>query len=929
MSQLHRSCLRHSVAFAVALCVSPYPAAIAKDSGSRQDAVQNSKDEDPKAALIALKNAIRKSPQDPATHVKIAKLYFQLGDAASAAREARAARDLKGGEADYLPVLLDAMLARKEFKEIYDLVEPADRSPALESKVRTALGTAAVRLGYDAKAEALLRDAIKLDPKVVEPRIELARFLSGTRPEEAVRVIDEAIAATPKSAELLQVKGDMAWSRGDVNGALRLFSEALEIDPDHQLARLSRANVNVARGEFAAADQDLDPILQATPKNFMANYLRGLEYVKQRNYVAADQIFSTIAGALTAFPYGYFVQGATKFALGQFGLAENILREYLDHFPTDSNATRLIARAALRQHGAPRAIDYLKPLADKSPPDAATLNLLGNAYMADRKPEAALQQFEKAATLDPGNTAIKTQVAVAEISAGQAGQGLAQLEELFSGEAGATIAGPTLVLAEVRAGHMDKAAEVAKSLIKRDPANLLYQILLGEVGVAQRDYAGAETAFRAVLSRNPDFSAATRDLAQLYATTGRSDDAKRIYSDVLAKNPTDTMALLGLAGLAIDERKWPEAIDLLNRARAAATYDPTPGLKLVALYELRRDWNSAKAVAAELYAQFPRDVNVVVAFGRTQLNSGDTNAAISSYKLAHRLAPDSTPLRSAYLVLLKQAKYFREARDVLKEAIIREPQNASLEADLIRADAAIDGVDTAVSKAREAAASDPGNSTYDVVSAELYEKAGRGQEAVSLLENAVASRPTEKGLAPALARLYVRMGLPAKAEAFLNTQLKVDPNDLAARSELAFYYAGQKNDAAAISEYSRLVEDHPADPTALNNLACLYQRQGELGIARELAQRAFKISPGDAHIGDTLGWILVKQGAAETALAYLNAASLRAPEDLDVQYHLAVALHRVGRAADARAMLERLLGSAGSFADRAEAEKLMLELKRS
>jgi putative PEP-CTERM system TPR-repeat lipoprotein len=408
MSQLQLGCLWRSAVFAAALCVAPYPAAIAKDSGSLQDVVQSSKDEDPKAALITLKSAIRKSPHDPALHVKIASLHFQLGDAASAEREARAARDLKGDEADYLDVLLDAMLARNEFKEIYDLIEPGDRSPVLESKVRTALGTAAVRLGYDTKAEALLRDAIKLDPSVVEPRIQLARFLSAAHPEEAVGVIDEAIAANPKSAELLQVKGDMLWSRGDASGAVRLFGEALEIDPDYQLAHLSRANVNVARGEFAAADQDLDPILQASPKNFMANYLRGLEYVKRQNYIAADQIFHTIAAGFTAFPYGYYMQGATKFALGQFDEAESILRDYLKHFPSDPRATRLIARAALQQHGAPRAIDYLKPLADNSMPDAATLNLLGDAYMADGKPQAALQQFEKAATLDPGNATIKT-----------------------------------------------------------------------------------------------------------------------------------------------------------------------------------------------------------------------------------------------------------------------------------------------------------------------------------------------------------------------------------------------------------------------------------------------------------------------------------------------------------------------------------------
>ena len=361
MSALHRGYLWQSVALAVVLCVSPYPAAIAEDFGALQDAVKHPQDEDPKAALVTLKNAIRKSPQDPAIHVKIAKLYFQLGDVASAEREARTARELKGSEADYLPVLLDAMLARKEFKDIYDQIEHGERNPVLESKVRTALGTATVRLGYDAKAEALLRDAIKLDPSVVEPRIQLARFLGGTNPEEAVGVIDEAIAATPKSAELLQLKGDMLWSRGDANGAVRLFGEALDINPDYQLARLSRANVNVARGEFAAADQDLDPILQASPKNFMANYLRGWEYVKRANYTAADEIFHTIAAGFDAFPYGYYMQGATKFALGQFGPAESNLRDYLKHFPTDPHATRLIAQAALQQHGAPRAIDYLNP----------------------------------------------------------------------------------------------------------------------------------------------------------------------------------------------------------------------------------------------------------------------------------------------------------------------------------------------------------------------------------------------------------------------------------------------------------------------------------------------------------------------------------------------------------------------------------------
>jgi len=781
-----------SLALAVALWLVTCPGAAAEESALGKDAEQYLADGNPKAALITLKSAVRRSPLDPAIHAQLARVYLRLDDAASAEREARAMRDLKCDEAEYLSVLIDALLLQKKFKDIFDLIEPGDRDPVLESKVRTALGTAAVRLGYDGRAEALLRDAIKLDPGAVAPRIQLAWFLNGTRPKEAEGVIDEAIAANPQSAELLLNKGDILWSRGDANDAVLLFDEALKMDPNYQLASLRRANVNIARGELTAADDDLDPILKASPKNFMANYLRGLEQVKQQQYVAADRTLDRISSDFPSFPVGYYLQGATKLALGQFEAAEVLLGYYLNRFPGDPNVRRLIARAALQQHGAPRAIDYLKPLVDSSPADGAILTLLGNAYMADDKPELALRQFEKAATLDPKNTTIKTHVAVAEINSGQGSQGLAQLEQLFADEAGATVAGPTLVLAELRAGHLDKAFEAATALIRQDSENALYLTLLGEVRVAQTDFAGAEAAFLAALARNPEFTAASGELAQLYAKTGRNDDAKKVYAALLSKNVTNTTALLRLADIAIAEHKSSEAVDLLNRARAANKFDPTAGLKLVGLYQRRHDWDSAKTVAAELYALFPRDVSIVLAFGRAQQEAGDINAAISAYKLAHQLLPDSIAIQSSYVSLLKQAKYFREARNILQEAVDRDPQNASQKGDLIRVDAEIGGVDEAVARAREFTAADPGNSLYELVSAELYEKAGRAGEAVALLENTIAARPADDGLAPALSRLYVRIGMPAKAEALLKARLTADPTDAVARSELAFFTWAKK-----------------------------------------------------------------------------------------------------------------------------------------
>jgi tetratricopeptide (TPR) repeat protein len=79
-------------------------------------------------------------------------------------------------------------------------------------------------------------------------------------------------------------------------------------------------------------------------------------------------------------------------------------------------------------------------------------------------------------------------------------------------------------------------------------------------------------------------------------------------------------------------------------------------------------------------------------------------------------------------------------------------------------------------------------------------------------------------------------------------------------------------------------------------------------------------------IEDTLGWILLAQGEADKALTYLSAANLSAPKNPDIQYHQAVALTRLGRTGDVQARLEMLLGA--TFSDRAEAEKLLQQLKR-
>jgi putative PEP-CTERM system TPR-repeat lipoprotein len=882
---------------------------------------------DPRAAEIELRNALLDAPKDPTIHLRLSAVYLLLGNNADAAREAKTAGTLGAEEASYLPPLMDALLRERKFGELLGGVSAGNRAPSLESKVREGRALAYAGLRDYNEALANLHEAVRLDPESPQPQIALARVLLSTREAaKAETVIDQVLAKNPRSADALSVKGQILAVRGAWDDAMHKFNEALEIDPKNLQAHLGRANLYLLHQDATNADKDLNPVLASAPNNAAANYLRALELAQHRQFSAANQLLDKISPAFPDLVEGYYLQGVVQDALGQVEQAENNLTKYVARVPDSAKAVRLLAVIAMRRGGAARAIDDLKQLLEKSPADVATLSLLGKAYLADGKPEIAMAQFEAAAKLAPQNPQVNTQLAVSQINTGQGEQGLALLENVFESEAGATVAGPVLVLTELRVGHVDKAAEVAQALVAKDNNNPVYQTLLGLVRFVGHDYKGAETALRAVVAREPGFAPATHNLAQVYIATGRRDEARKAYEALVAQKPNNVTALLALADLAMADRDWKAAADYVNRARSAAPADPKPGIALVDLYLQQQNYRDAKSIGAELLTLFPKDPGVLDAQARIQRATGDAAGAAATYRRAFEMAPKSAMIRGRYLAALLAAKDFKTARDVLTEALAREPSNVAIKGDLIRVEADIDGIDAGIAKAHEFAAQDPNNPAYDLVVAELYEKAGRAADAIALLEKRQEAKPAE-AVMMRLVQLYMSGGQPAKAEALLQARLEKEPGDLSARIAYASQYLQRQELDRAREEFERVVAQSPTSVVALNNLAWLYQQQGDIAKARSMAERAVALAPRNAAIADTLGWIMMAQGDTGTALKYLKTAGASS-HNPDIQYHLAVALKKTGQPADAKTLLESILSSGATFPSKADAEKLLQELKK-
>ena len=125
----------------------------------------------------------------------------------------------------------------------------------------------------------------------------------------------------------------------------------------------------------------------------------------------------------------------------------------------------------------------------------------------------------------------------------------------------------------------------------------------------------------------------------------------------------------------------------------------------------------------------------------------------------------------------------------------------------------------------------------------------------------------------------------------------------------------------SIAHHQKLKEQDGNNPMILNNLAWLYQSVGDPRALAE-ARRAYELSPRAAVVKDTYGWVLVSQGSVDQGVKLLEEATALAPDEPEIQYHLALGRVKQGRKDDACALLETIMESDADFHQREDARKL-------
>ncbi len=888
------------------------------------DARQHQQKGDNKAAIIQLKNALQKNPDDAEARYLLGTIYNKTGDLQSAEKELRRARSLGMSPAKVLPDLGQTLLNLGQFQQVLEETQQlsSDKNSAEISALR---GNASLGLGKVKEARDLFEQALNATPDYPDALIGLAKYsLVEGDLESAMRLAEQAVTRNPEHADAWLFKGDLLRAQGKIDPALAAYDQVVKLKPNSSSAYVNKALIEIGTGKFEAAKADIEGARKVAPGSLIVFYTQALLDFTQGKHAAALESLQQVLSKAPEHMPSVLLAGAVQTALGSMLQAEQHLKHYLEKDPKNVYARKLMASVLLKNRETQRAIAILSPAFKNAGQDPQLFALAGEAHMQARDFAKATEYFEKASSMAPDSAILHTALSMSKLGQGDSARAVAELERATRLDPKSSQAGILLVMTHLRLKEFDKALAAAKALEKEYPDNPLVQNLKGGVYLGRKEAAPARASFEKALVLDPAYFPAVTNLAQLDLQEKKPEAARKRFEAILEKDKKNIQAMTALSSLALNQGQSKEATTWLERASQENPQALQPAALLAAHYLRSGEKQKALSLAKKLQGTHPGNPQVLDLLAQAQFASDDKAGALESYTKLAAMLPASALAQFRIASIHIATQNLPGASDALKKALAIKPDY--LDAQLAQAalEAHKENYEGAIAISRRIQKQDEKSPAGYIAEGDVLMKQKNPALAAKAYERALAISKS----GPLLMKLHASLsqaGRGKEANSRLLQWLKEHPEDASARMYLAGAYMAEQQNKAAIEQYQIILRQYPQLVPALNNAAWLYQQEKD-PQALAYAEKAHQLAPDSPMILDTLGWILVEQGNTARGLPLLQKAVSLAPAAAEIRYHLALGLVKSGDKTKARKELEQLLATGQTFIHANEAKLLLKQL---
>lgn len=506
-------------------------------------------------------------PADPRIRTALALSHLAGGqdDAAIAELQAVAASD-PGTTADL--ALVSTHLQRQQYSAALSAIDVLERkqpdrplAPHLRGQVQLLRpDRVAARAAF---GQALARDA-RYWPSVVALA---AMDVQDGQPEAAQARFKAQVKADPRDSAPRLALAELASRAGAPRETVALLlDDAVKANPGDLGPRLALIDHHLATYNPQAALVAAQAALVALPEQF--DLLGRLGQAQQ----AADQAqqaagtYSRMVALAPKASVGYLGQAEAQLAAGDLVAAGKTVRRLLDIAPGSLPAQRLAITAALRQQQPAQALALARELQQQRPEQAVGYLLEGEVQLAQKRFDAAAAALRQAVQRsDPAQA-------------------------------------PQRLHHTLRQGGKPADADAfATAWLKAHPRDALFLFYLGDLAVAQQDWALAEQRYQAVLALQPGHALALNNIAWLRLMQ-QLPGALPFAERAVAAAPNQPALMDTLAQALAANQQVDKAIALQQRVLAMQPDNPGLRLNLARYYLQAKEKRLAKAELVRLEA---------------------------------------------------------------------------------------------------------------------------------------------------------------------------------------------------------------------------------------------------------------------------------------------------------------------------------------
>jgi putative PEP-CTERM system TPR-repeat lipoprotein len=499
--------------------------------------------------------------------------------------------------------------------------------------ILTRLASARLGLGDATGATKDLEHSLELQPKKVDTgeTLVVAALASGdiARASEAIAKLK---ANGTKSEAVGILDGMVKTAALDFDGARATFNEVIKDYPNSVRARLNLAKLAMIQDHPADAEQVLGEILQQEPAN--------------------EQALAGLVSILTAD--------------GRMARAVALVEAAHSAAPANGNVTIMLANLYLRINDPRRALDLLNASQQNQALTLPFAAIRARALIALGQSRDAEDLFRQLLTRNPTDLDARRLLADTLISANNGDAARSVLLDGLKQSPGNAMLIQMLVSSEMKFGTVESALGLVQELA-RDPQNATaLRGLRGDVFMTAKRYAEAANAYAAEFQTKPTSDMLTR-LVTADSAAGRNAEARAALTDWLGKNANDIGAQMLLMSLDVSERRYDEALPLLEKI-VAETPNNVVALNNLAWILQQKGDPRARDVARKAYLLGPSP-QVADTLAWILVSTGDPGTAVPLLRQAYARLPTDPSVTYHLAAALGATGKKEEALDLLRPLV--------------------------------------------------------------------------------------------------------------------------------------------------------------------------------------------------------------------------------------------------------------------